>query len=93
MIITAIILSAIAGIFAHWLKSWFRETISLNFFMYLVEAPKHTGAMLFTLITGLFSAYHTGMFDTLNEQTITIAFLSGFAADSSLNAETETKAA
>ena len=92
MIIMAVILMSLVGIFTHWLKSWLRETITSGFITYMVEAPKHTGAMLFTLATGLFTAYQTGMFAELNEQALTIAFLSGFAADSSLNAETETKA-
>lgn len=55
-------------------------------------APKHTIAMLFSLATALFTAYNTGLLTGLDEQTLTIAFLAGFTADSTINAETEKKA-
>jgi len=92
MIIAVVILASLIGIFAHWLKSWLRETITANFFEYMVGAPKHTGAMLFTLTTALITGYQAGLFTGLDEQSLTIAFMAGFTADSAVNAETETKA-
>lgn len=92
MLATAIIFTAFFGIFAHWLKSWLRETITANFIEYMIGAPKHTGAMLFTLATALITGYQTGLFTGLNEQSLTIAFMAGFTADSAVNAEHETKA-
>ena len=87
MIIAAVILTSLAGIFAHWLKSWLRETITASFIEYMIQAPKHTGAMLFTLATALIAGYQTGMFTGLDEQSLTIAFMAGFTADSTINKE------
>jgi len=92
MLATAVIFTAFLGIFCHWLKAWSRETITANFFEYMRYAPKHTIAMLFSLATALITAYNTGLLTGLNEQTLTIAFLAGFTADSAINAETEKKA-
>ena len=87
MIITVVIIMSIVGIFTHWLKSWLRGTITSNLYWYMVEAPKHTGAMLFTLATALITGYQTGMFTGIDEQTLTIAFMAGFTADSTVNKE------
>jgi hypothetical protein len=92
MLAAAVILMALIGIFCHWLKSWLRETITSSFIEYMVLAPKHTGAMLFTLATALITGYQAGMFTGLDEQSLTIAFMAGFTADSVVNAETEKKA-
>lgn len=78
---------AFVGMFCHWLKSWLRETISATFLEYLVSAPKHTGATLFALITALITAYQTGLITGIDEQSITIAFMAGFTADSAINKE------
>lgn len=87
MLISVIIFTAFFGIFMHWLKSWLRETITANFFEYMVQAPKHTGATLFTLATALITGYQTGMFTGIDEQSLTIAFMAGFTADSAVNKE------
>lgn len=87
MLTSAIIFVSFLGIFCHWLKSWLRETITSNFIEYMVLAPKHTGAMLFTLATALITSYQVGMFTGLDEQSLTIAFTAGFTADSVVNKE------
>lgn len=92
MLAAVIILMSLIGIFCHWLKSWLREAITANFIQYMVQAPKHTGAMLFTLATVLLTSYQAGMFTGLDMQSLTIAFMAGFTADSAVNAEYETKA-
>jgi hypothetical protein len=92
MLVATLILMSLIGIFCHWLKSWLRITITSNFIEYMVYAPKHTGAMLFTLATALITGYQIGMFTGLDEQSLTIAFMTGFTVDSVVNAESETKA-
>jgi hypothetical protein len=87
MLAVAVISMSIIGIFCHWLKSWLRETITSNFIEYMILAPKHTGAMLFTLATALITGYQTGLFTGLDEQSLTIAFMAGFTADSAVNKE------
>jgi len=78
---------SLTGVFFHWLKCWLREEVSANFILYMVEAPKHTGAMLFTLVTTLITLYQTQAIIGLDEQSLTIAFMTGFTADSSINKE------
>ena len=87
MLATAVILMSLIGIFCHWLKSWLRITITSNFIEYMVYAPKHTGAMLFTLATELLTGYQIGVFTGLDAQSLTIAFLVGFTVDSVVNKE------
>ena len=87
MLTAAVIFTAFLGIYCHWLKSWLRETITSNFIEYMVLAPKHTGATLFTLATALITGYQTGLFTGLDEQSLTIAFMTGFTADSAVNKE------
>jgi hypothetical protein len=89
MLVTVSIIFAVSlvGVFAHWLKGWLREEITSNFIWYMVEEPKHTGAMLFTLVTTLITLYQTHAIIGLDEQSLTIAFMTGFTADSSVNKE------
>ena len=87
MLTVVIICVAFLGVFTHWLKSWLRETITSSFIEYMVLAPKHTGAMLFTLAAALITGYQTGLFTGLDEQSLTIAFMAGFTADSAINKE------
>lgn len=87
MLTTAVILMSLIGIFCHWLKSWLRETIASSFIEYMVQAPKHTGAMLFTLAAALITGYQTGLFTGLDEPSLTIAFMAGFTVDSAVNKE------
>jgi phosphotransferase system glucose/maltose/N-acetylglucosamine-specific IIC component len=87
MMLVSMIVTACIGVYAHWLKSWLRETITSSFIDYMVQAPKHTGAMLFTLAAALVTGYQTGMFTGLDEQSLTIAFMAGFTADSTVNKE------
>ena len=82
-----VVITSLVGVYAHWLKSWLRETITSGFIEYMVQAPKHTGAMLFTLATALITGYQTGLFTSLDEQSLTIAFMAGFTADSVVNKE------
>lgn len=78
---------SLAGIYCHWLKSWLRETIASGFFEYMRNQPKHTGAMLFTAISALLTLHQTGALVAIDQQSIIIAFMTGFTADSAVNKE------
>jgi hypothetical protein len=83
----AYLVAAFVGIYAHWLKSWLRETIASSFVEYMVNEPKHTGATLFTMVTALITLHQTGSLDDLTQQSVILAFGTGFVADSTLNKE------
>lgn len=87
MILLLFLAISFAGIYCHWLKSYLRETIYSGFFDYMRCEPKHTGLTLFTVISALAVLHQTGSLVSLNEQSVIIAFMAGFAADSSLNKE------
>lgn len=82
-----LVLISLLGVIAHWLKAWLRGAITSSLYWYMVEAPKNTGAMLYTLTASLLTSHFTGVITGFDEQSIVICFLAGFTADSTINKE------
>ena len=81
------VIAALGGVFVHWFKSWCRNQVQGSFWYLLRSEPKQTGLTLLALLSGLYALHSTGSLSVMNEQSLALAFLSGFSANSAFNKE------
>lgn len=81
-----LILLAMLGVFAHWLKRYLRGQSKASFYDYVLHYRKQTTASVTTAVTAVVAIYSTSeLAEGLTAQVAALAFLAGYTGDSATN--------
>lgn len=85
MTFLALLLTAIAGLVAHWFKRYCRGQTEASFKDYMLSYKKQTLASVTSVVAAIATLYAASDSVELAGQTLSTAFLAGYVGDSALN--------
>ena len=85
MTFIALLLTAMAGLVAHWLKRYCRGQTEASFKDYMLTYKKQTIASVTSVVAAIAALWVASDSVELAGQTLSTAFLIGYAGDSAIN--------